>query len=124
MAVTPIHDEGQTPRIPTGKLLGIVDKPTDIQKIAQALAGAGFNKIESLTGEDGVNLLERVSTFFFSDMEERVLNRHIEELRAGNTIIAIEVDSERAEEAARIAEENGVRRLVHFGELAVTWLTP
>lgn len=123
MSVEPIQDHGQTPKTPTGKLLGIVDKADDLPKIATALNRAGFDKIQSLEGEDGINLLERVSTFFFSDMEERVLHRHIEELRAGNTIIAIETDRDRSEEAARIATENGARRMVHFGQLAVTWLT-
>lgn len=124
MTVTPIRDEGQTPRVPTGKLLGIVDTPAETQQIAEALAAAGFDKIQSLSGTDGVNLLERVHTFFFSDMEERVLNRHIEELKAGHTVIIIETPSEKVEEATQIASKHGARRLVYFGALAVTWLTP
>ena len=68
-------------------------------------------------------LLERVDGFFFSDMEDRVLARHIEELNAGHKIVAIEVPSERVDEATRIASENGARRLVYFGPLTVTWLT-
>ena len=123
MTVTPIRDHGQTPRVPTGKLLGIVDAGTDMDQLAGALTAAGFDKIQSLSGEDGVNLLERVNTFFFSDMEDRVLNRHIDELQAGNSIISIEVEPEQAEQAAQIATENGARRMVHFGPFAVTWLT-
>jgi hypothetical protein len=60
-----------------------------------------------------------VDRFFFSDMEDRVLARHIEELKAGHMIVAIEVPSERVEEATQIASENGARRLVYFGRMTV-----
>jgi hypothetical protein len=64
-----------------------------------------------------------VDGFFFSDMEERVLARHIEELKTGHIIVAIEATSDRVDEANRIASKHGVRRLVYFGPLTVTWLT-
>ncbi|MGB7160350.1 MAG: hypothetical protein WBD40_19940 [Tepidisphaeraceae bacterium] len=70
-----------------------------------------------------MNLLERVGGFFFSDMEERVLARHIDELKAGHIIVAIRTPHERVADAVRVASENGARRLVHFGPLAVTWHT-
>lgn len=123
MPVTTIQDEGQSLAYPTGKLLGIVDQGKRLEPLANGLKAAGFSKTESLVGEDGISLLERVDRFFFSDMEDRVLARHIEELKAGHTIVAIAVPADRVEEATRIASENGARRLVYFGRLAVTWLT-
>src|SRR5688572_4982383 len=123
MSVTRIRDEGQTLRYPTGKLLGIVDTRAQLDQLVPALRGAGFDKIEALVGEEGVGLLERIGTFFFSDMEERVINRHIEELKAGHVIVAIEAPHDRVAEAVRVASQSGARRLVHFGPLTVTWHT-
>ena len=57
------------------------------------------------------------------DMEKRILERHVEELKAGHIIIAIETPSERLDEAVKIASQNGARRFVHFGLMTVTWLT-
>jgi hypothetical protein len=123
MAITKIHDEGQSLRPPTGKLLGIVETRANLEALAASFKAAGFTKLEYLFGEEGVALLERVDRFFFSDMEDRVLARHIEELKAGHKIVAIEVPSDRVEEATRIASEHGARRLVYFGRMTVTWLT-
>ena len=123
MAITKLHDEGQTLKPPRGKMLGIVETRANLDALGSSLKAAGFTKSEYLIGEEGVALLERVDGFFFSDMEDRVLARHIDELNAGHKIVAIEVPSDRVEEATRIASENGARRLVYFGPLAVTWLT-
>jgi hypothetical protein len=123
MAATLIRDEGQTLGTPRGKLLGIVETRENLDNLAAGLRTAGFGKTEFLVGDDGVALLERVDRFFFSDMEDRVLARHIEELKAGHKIVAIEVPSERVDEATRIATEHGARRLVYFGRITVTWLT-
>jgi hypothetical protein len=121
--VTRIRDEGQTLSMPTGKVLGIVNTRAEFEAVAQALRSAGFNKITTLCGEEGVQLLERVGTFFFSDAEERVLNRHIDELKADHIVIGIETPSDRVDEAVGIATQHGARRLVHFGLMTVTWLT-
>jgi hypothetical protein len=115
-----IRDEGQTLGVPTGKVLGIVDTRAEFDEVVRALRGAGFNKITAIWGEEGVQLLERVSMFFFSDMEERVLIRHIEELKAGHIIVGIEAPSDRVDEAVSVAEQYGARRLVHFGWLTIT----
>jgi hypothetical protein len=123
MSVTTIQDKGQSLQPPTGKLLGIVDTQAILKTVVKRLEAAGFNKVERIIGEDGVALLERVDRFFFSDMEDRVLARHIDELKAGHMIVAIEVPSDRVDEATRIASEHGARRLVHFGRMTVTWLT-
>ncbi len=123
MAISKIEDEGQTLTSPTGKLLGIVDTRANLDSLAVALKAAGFAKIECLAGDDGVALLERVDQFFFSDMEDRVLARHIEELKAGHKIVAIQAPPDRVEQATRIASEQGARRLVYFGRMAITWLT-
>lgn len=122
MSIEPVSDQGQTLRYPRGKVLGIVDAEAQFDEVVAALKRAGFDGITTLHGEDGVQLLERVNNFFFSDMEERVLERHIQELNQGHFIIAVETPSSRAEEAANIASEYGARRLVHFGLLTVTWL--
>ena len=123
MAVEKIRDRGQTLSTPTGKLLGIAKNKIDVERAAAALKEAGLGSTKVLVGEDGVALLERVNTFFFSDMEDRVLARHLDELRAGNIIVAIETPSDRVDEAAGIATQHGIERLVHFGSLVVTWLT-
>jgi hypothetical protein len=123
MSVTPIRDEGQTLKAPSGKLLGSVDSPGELEGLASALKDAGFGGVETLSGEEGVRLLERAATFFFSDMEERVLARHTEEVKAGHIVIAIRAPSDRVDEATQVASENGARRLVYFGAMTVTWLT-
>ena len=123
MNVERIRDEGQQLRSPTGKVLGIVETRADYEKLVPALKAAGFDRIESLFGDDGVQLLERVGGFFFSDMEERVLARHIDELKAGHMVVLISTPSDRVDELTEIAARNGARRLVHFGLMAVTWLT-
>ena len=123
MNVETIRDEGQKLRYPTGKILGIVDSQTVLDGLARAMENAGFTSIQVLSGEEGVSLLERSERFFFSDMEDRVIARHIEELKAGHLIIAIKAPSNRVDEAVTLATENGARRLVHFGWATVTWLT-
>lgn len=123
MSIEKIRDQGQTLSYPTGKVLGIVDSRAALDALSQAMASAGFDKIKVLSGDEGVNLLERSERFFFSDMEDRVLARHIDELKAGHFIVAIETPSDRLDEAVTLASQNGARRLVHFGWATVTWLT-
>lgn len=123
MSVEKIRDKGQTLGSPAGKVLGIVDSRAACEKVAAALSAAGFPKVQMLVGEEGVHLLERVDQFFFSDMEERVLDRHLEELRVGHAIIVIEAPADRIDEVVNVASANGARRLVHFGLLTVSWLT-
>ncbi len=122
MSVEPTIDRGQTLSYPSGKVLGIVDTQAQFDDVVAGLRRAGFDGITALHGEDGVQLLERVNGFFFSDPEVRALQRHIQELKDGHFIIAVETPSSRAEEAANVAAEHGARRLVHFGALTVTWL--
>src|SRR6185312_8866019 len=98
MTVEKIRDVGQTLSPPTGKLLGIVDTRSDLDKVAGALKSAGFQRIEALGGDEGINLLERIDTFFFSDMEDRVIKRHIEELKLGHFVIAIDTPADRVDE--------------------------
>lgn len=123
MSAEKIHDEGQTLRTPTGKILGIVDSQASLEGLTQALESAGFKEIKVLSGEEGADLLERSEGFFFSDMEERVLTRHIEELKAGHHIVAIDVTSDQLDEAQTIATRNGARGLIHYGSLMTTQLT-
>jgi len=122
MSVEPLSDQGQTLNYPKGKVLGIVDTQTQFNEVVAALKKAGFDQIAALHGDDGVQLLDRASGFFFSDLEERVLERHIQELKEGRYIIAVQTAADKAQEAAQIATQHGARRLVHFGLLTVTWL--
>lgn len=123
MSIERIRDEGQTLDTPRGKVLGIVDNREICQQVAKSLSAAGIPKVEVLSGDEGVQLLERVEGFFFSDMEQRVLDRHLAELKAGHAVIAIEAPADRVDEVVKIASDAGARRLVHFGSLVVTWLT-
>jgi hypothetical protein len=118
-----IRDEGQELSVPTGKVLGIVDTREQFDVLADALGAAGFDKVEALCGGEGVALLERVENFFFSDMEGRVLNWHIDELKAGHIVIAIRAPNDRVDKAVETASQNGARRLVHFGQWRITWHT-
>jgi hypothetical protein len=52
-------------------MLGIVDTPASQQELSRGLAAAGFAKIESLSGEGGLQLLARIDHFFFSDLAEK-----------------------------------------------------
>lgn len=122
MGMEPTCDQGQTLSYPRDKVLGIVDTKAQLDNVVAALTKAGFEGIKVLHGDDGVQLLEHVNTFFFSDMEEKVLERHIQELREGHFTFAIETPSNRAEAATKVAATHGARRLVHFGLLTVTWL--
>ena len=123
MTVTKVRDQGQKLKYPKGKLLGIVDTRADVDRLASALHEAGFAKIDALFGKEGIALLKRIGTFFFSDMEGRVINRHIKELKAGHVIVAIAAPRNRVKEAVRVASQHGARRLVHFGRLTITWYT-
>jgi hypothetical protein len=123
MSFERIRDEGQTLGPPTGKVLGIVDTRAEFDNVVWALRSAGFDKITAICGEEGIQLLERVNTFFFSDLEDRVLARHIEELKAGNIIVGIEAPSDRVDEAVTVAAQHGARRLIHFGLMTITWHT-
>jgi hypothetical protein len=123
MSYERIRDEGQTLTVPTGKVLGIVDTRNEFEALIRALNTAGFDKVEAIFGEEGVSLLERVDNFFFSDMEDRVLRRHIDELKAGHIIVAIQTQADRVDDVVNVASQNGARRLVHFGQWQITWLT-
>ena len=105
MTVTQIRDEGQTLSVPRGKVVGIADTRAVFDEVAQALRAGGFEKIEALSGQEGVNLLERIHTFFFSDMEDRMLTNHIEELKADHIIMLIETPTDRVDEAVSIASQ-------------------
>lgn len=122
MTVQMIPDKGQKLAPPLGKVLGVVDTQKQLNEVTTALQAAGFAKVTAIKGEDGVNLLERLEGFFFSDAEERVLARHIDELKAGHFIFAVAVPGDRVNEMAEIASRHGARFLVHFGFAVVTWL--
>jgi len=121
MKVTKTRDHGQTLQYPTRKVLGIVDTKAELKGLIAAMNDAGFGEMELLHGKEGIQILKRVGKFFFSDIEAVVINRHIYELQAGHTIVAIKPPPDRVDEAISVASENGARRLVYFGSMAVTW---
>src|SRR5262245_56677313 len=123
MTATQIRDEGQTLRVPRGKVVGIADTRAVFDEEVQAMQAAGFEKIEALSGQEGVNLLERIHYFFFSDMEDRLLANHIEDLKAAHIIMLIETPTDRVDEAVSIASQCGAHCLVHYGLATITWLT-
>lgn len=118
-----VHDNGQTIGFPKGRIFGIVNTLSELDRISLRLEAAGFTDIEVLCGEEGLHVLERDHTFYFSDMEDRILDWQINELKAGHYILIVKTPADRAEEAADIAAANGARRLVHFGWWMNTWLT-
>src|SRR4029078_7877884 len=122
MTVHIIPDKGQKLAPPLGKVLGVVDTQKQLDEVTTALQKAGFPKVTAVKGEDGINLLERFEGFFFSDAEEPVLMRHIDELKAGHFIFAVVASGDRVNEMAEIASRHGARFLVHFGFATVTWL--
>jgi hypothetical protein len=122
MTVTQIRDQGQTLRVPRNKVVGIADTRAVFDETARALEAAGFEEIEALSGQEGVNLLERIHTFFFSDMEDRMLANHIKELKADHIIMLIETPGNRVNEAVSVASQHGAHCLVHFGLATVAWL--
>ena len=123
MTVTTIRDKGQTLSVPRGKLVGTADTRAVFDEAAQALHAEGFERTEALAGQEGVDLLERIHTFFFSDMEDRMLANHIKELKADHIIMLIETPTHRVDEVVSIASQRGAHCLVHFGLATVTWLT-
>jgi hypothetical protein len=104
MSYEQIRDAGQTLAAPTRKVLGIVDTRGEFDALIEALKAAGFNKVEALCGEEGVALLERVDNLFFSDLEDRVLSRHIDELKG-------RAHHRRDSAPRRARERGGSRRL-------------
>lgn len=122
MTLKKIHDEGQKLPPPLGKVLGVVDTRQQLDEVVAALQGAGFDEVSAIHGEDGVSLLERLDGFFFSDADEPVLKRHIEELKAGHYTFAVKTSGSDADDVAEIASNHGARFLVHFGFAATTWL--
>src|SRR5262245_2372886 len=108
MTVTKIRDEGQKLSFPRGKVVGTSDTRALFDEAAQALQAGGFEKIEALAGQEGVNLLERIHTFFLSDMEDRMLTNHIGDLKMGHIIMLIETPTDRIDEAVSIASQRGV----------------
>jgi len=122
MSVEPMSDQGQTLGYPQGKVVGVVDTQGQFDEVVAALKKAGFDGIQALHGADGLQLLDRVNTFFFNDYEERALQRHIQELEQGHFIFSVPTSSSRAQEAANVASGHGARVLVHFGYLTLAWL--
>lgn len=122
MEVEWIHDHGQTLGPPMGKLVGVIDSKENVDRVTKALDDAGFEHVEIIAGEEGLHLLERIHTFYFSDMEDRVLHWHIEEVKAGHFVLLIKTSADRLDEAFDIAKSHGAHQLIHFGWLTNTWM--
>lgn len=124
MSVEIIRDEGQKLPPPTGRVLGVVDSRKQLDEVAAALKQAGFDKVTVVHGDDGVKLLERFEGVFWGDAEGPILRRHLDELRKGHGVFAVQTASDQAAKVAEIAARHGARFVVHFGFAVVTWLQP
>ncbi len=122
MSLEPVHDVGQNVTSPVGKLIGVIDKERQFDDVVKILNDSGIHDINAYWGEEGVHLLERLHGFYFSDAEEHVFQRHVDELKEGHYIIAAHVPWRDAEDVADLMALHGARYLVHFGYAAVTWL--
>jgi hypothetical protein len=124
MSVEIMRDEGQTLPPPTGRVLGVVETRKQLDEVAAALKQVGFDKVRVVHGDDGVKLLERFEGVFWGDAEGPILQRHLDELKRGHGVFAVQTSSKQAAEVAEIAARHGARFVVHFGFAAVTWLQP
>lgn len=122
MSVEKLHDAGQTLSPPLGKVLGVVNTRDQLRDVVEGLKEAGFTAIKVLEGDEGATLLERSQGVFWGDAEGPVLQRMIEELKAGHFAFSIQTPSADSSRVAEIASALGARFLVHFGLASVTWL--
>lgn len=122
--VQPLADHGQKIAPPAGKVIGFFDGQAEFDAFAKAVRAAGYpaDKITSLYGKDGVQLLERLkkNSFFFGDSEDSVIHLSIKELGQGHYAVAVEVsDHRQAEQIAKLAKPHGGHSFSYFG----TWVT-
>ncbi|WP_437190976.1 hypothetical protein [Planctomicrobium sp. SH527] len=122
MSLEPVHDVGQYVVSPVGKLIGVIDKERQFDDVVKILNNSGHHEINAYRGEEGIHLLERLHGFYFSDAEELVFQRHVDELKEGHYIVAVHIQWRDAETVADLMASHGARYLVHFGYAAVTWL--
>jgi hypothetical protein len=124
MTIEPLADYGQQIAPPQGKVIGFIDGKADFDAFAEAVRDAGFpaEKISSLYGEDGINLLERLkkNSFFFGDSEDSIIRQSIQELAQGHYAAAVDVaDHKQAVQIASLAKPYGGRSFSYFG----VWVT-
>ena len=124
MTIQPIADHGQKIAPPAGKVIGFIDGQAEFEAFAEAVRAAGYpaEKITSLYGEDGIQLLERLKTnnFFFGDSEDSVIHQSIKELGQGHYAAAIDVaDHKQAVQIASLAKPHGGHSFSYFG----LWVT-
>lgn len=124
MTLEPLTDHGQVMAPPAGKVIGFIDSKPEFDAFAAAVQAAGFpaEKITSLYGDDGIQLLERLkeNSFFFGDSEDSVIQRSIRELQQGHYAAAVEVtDHAQAVQIADLAKPHGGHSFSYFG----TWVT-
>ena len=124
MTFEPLVDHGQTIAPPAGKVIGFFDQKTECDAFAEAVLAAGHpaSQIESLYGQDGIRLLERLkeNSFFFGDSEDSVILLSIRELEQGHCAIAVDVaDHQQAEQITSLAQPHGGHGFTYFG----TWVS-
>jgi len=124
MNIQPLVDHGQKIAPPQGKVIGFIDGKAKFDAFAEAVRAAGYppEKITSLYGKDGIQLLERLKTnnFFFGDSEDSVIHQSIRELGQGHYAAAIDVaDHNQAEQIASLSKPHGGHSFSYFG----TWVT-
>ena len=124
MTLEPLVDHGQTIAPPAGKVIGFFDTKTELEAFAEAVRAADYptSQIESLYGQDGIRLFERLkeNSFFFGDSEDSVIQLSIRELEEGHCAVTVDVaDHQEAEQITSLAKLHGGHGFTYFG----TWVS-
>jgi hypothetical protein len=124
MIQKPLTDHGQQLPPPAGKVIGFFDDKAKFDSFAESVSAAGFpaSAIQSLEGQDGIQLLERLKkeNFFFGDSEDDAIKLSVQELEQGHLTAIVKVkDRDQAIQVAQLAQLRDGRGLRHFE----TWTT-
>jgi hypothetical protein len=123
MTTEPVVDHGQTLTSPEGKVIGFLDSKAKLEAFAEDVRAAGYpaEKMTSLFGTDGIQLLERLkkNRMFFSDSEDSIIQLSITQLQQGHYAVAVDVtDHKQAAQITAFAAAHGGHGFSYFG----TWV--
>lgn len=109
---------------PYGKVMGIVENREQLLAVTQAMTKLGVDDVKILDGSAGVYFLDgeqdAVADTFMGDMESEMVKRYVEAVKNGLIAFAAVVDSEKAEQAAKVVKALGATEVVHFGSWVIT----